>query len=420
MFEKKKGKHSDTLIIHPTSIHLYCRFPSTAAMVARNPASTMVQCPFIFLFATVLAIQFTTTTAFALAPTTRTTTTSTQRIITAITPSWRTKSIGKSSPETILHLSTETLASASSLESNSNDEYVVLKPDEASDEWEMDCYSRPVVVNGKKLWEVLITDSAGSFRFRKALPSNSVNSKTLRQTVEDVIDLAVVKPSTIRFFRGAMFNMINIALQELPDVTSKPSRCTFQLASWLEELYSTTYPDMPGYNPGMLVGAGAPSFLNVKTPVKLPDALRGEQYAFVALPVAEFLPGGDVNDENIGVGRLCPLPTTGPSQQQLPGDAFVQGIVILTTRAKALASWLAGSEVVALTADLRKRILTMEAGIDTQFLMAKLNDQQRAEAAAFEEGKDALSGLHFLSVQVSDDDEEPAGFWLLRDLPRGI
>ena len=48
------------------------------------------------------------------------------------------------------------------------------------------------------------------------------------------------------------------------------------------------------------------------------------------------------------------------------------------------------------------------------------NDQQRAEAAAFEEGKDALSGLHFLSVQVSDDDEEPAGFWLLRDLPRGI
>lgn len=294
---------------------------------------------------------------------------------------------------------------------SSTTEYSVINPDKATEEWELDCYSRPVVVNGKKLWEVLLTDSAGSFRYRQELPSNQVNSKTLRKIVDDLIEEVDTKPSIIRFFRGAMFNMINIALSDLP-VTAKPSRCTFALAAWLEERQKSVYPAMEGYNRNM-VGSSAPSFLDVRTPVKLPDALRGEKYAFVALPVSEFFPGGGVTQENIGVGRLCPLPSN------IPGDAFVQGIVILSSRAKTLATWLAGTEVVAFTADLRKRILTMETDIDTQYLMAKLNDQQREEGAAFEEGKDMLQGLHFVSVQVSEDDD-PEGFWLLRELPSGI
>jgi hypothetical protein len=48
-----------------------------------------------------------------------------------------------------------------------------------------------------------------------------------------------------------------------------------------------------------------PAFFDVRTPLKLPDALRGEKYAFVGLPVAEFQPGGGVNESNIGVGKLC-------------------------------------------------------------------------------------------------------------------
>ena len=300
-------------------------------------------------------------------------------------------------------------------------EYTVINREAATDEWELDCYSRPVVVNGKKLWEVLITDSSGSFQFRQELPSNQVNSKTLRQVVDDLMEEAETKPNVIRFFRGAMFNMINIALSELP-VTSKPSRCTFALASWLEERHRDVYPSMEGYNVNMVGSTGAPSFLDVRTPIKLPDALRGEKYAFVALPVQEFLPGGGVSPENIGVGRLCQLPASlsdNNSNNSIAADTFVQGVVILSSRAPALAAWLAGTEVVALQADLRKRILTMETDIDTQFLMAKLNDQQRAEAAAFEEGKDALQGLHFVSVQTTEDDD-PEGFWLLRELPSGI
>jgi len=159
-------------------------------------------------------------------------------------------------------------------------------------------------------------------------------------------------------------------------------------------------------------GIGA-TFLDIRTAVKLPDALRGEKYAFVGLPLSEFIQGGGVSIENVGVGRLCPL------DDCLPADSFVQGVVILTSRAKALASWLAGTEVAGIKADLKKRELVMETDIDNQYLMAKLNDDQRREAANFEEGKDALNGLHFISVQ-NGEDNAPEGFWLLREIPDNL
>jgi len=280
-----------------------------------------------------------------------------------------------------------------------------------SSEWELDCYSRPVIVDGKKLWEVLITDSSGSFRFCKALPSNSVNSRELRKLVEQEMDSSPVKPTIIRFFRGAMFNMINIALTDL-DVICRPSRCTYALADWIQERNRDVYPKMADYRANMVSGEST-GILDVRTPVKLPDALRGEKYAFVGLPLAEFLPGGSIDADNIGVGRLCPI------DPALPGDTFVQGVVILTPRAKALSYWLAGTEVSGLTCDLRKRNLVMETDISTEYLMARLNDIQRQEGVGYEQGKDQLGGMHFISVQT-DEDEDPAGFWLLRKIPRNL
>lgn len=308
--------------------------------------------------------------------------------------------------------------------SNPDIDFSVFEGRKPSEDWELDCYSRPVITTGgKKLWEVLITDSTGSFRYCKTLPSNQVNSKVLRQTVEDLMEDPNIdcKPSTIRFFRGAMFNMVNIALSEL-DVVGRPSRCTNSIAGWLEERHRDVYPNMEGYRAQMGVsggfGSGGPSFLNVRTPVKMPDALRGEKYAFVALPLAEMLPGGSINSDNIGVGRLCPISDTLAGGLP-PADTFVQGIVILTQRPEALAAWLAGTELASMSCDLRKRDLIMETDIDTRYLMAKLNDQQREEGVAFEEGKDALNGLHFVCVQ-RDEDDDPAGFWLMRELPTGI
>jgi len=327
----------------------------------------------------------------------------------ATTTPWRTNGILRSS--------------VNSIETPPDIDFTTYEGKAPSEDWELDCYSRPVMtVGNKKLWEVLITDSTGSFRFCKTLPSNNVNSKVLRQTVEDLIEDPNIdtKPSTIRFFRGAMFNMINIALSEL-DVVGRPSRCTNSIAQWLEERHRDVYPNMEGYRATMGVsafGSGGPSFLNVRTPVKMPDAIRGEKYAFVALPLAEMLPGGSITSENIGVGRLCPVPENIGGDLP-PADTFVQGIVILTQRPDALAAWLAGTELASMSCDLRKRDLIMETDIDTRYLMAKLNDEQREEGVAFEEGKDALNGLHFVCVQ-RDEDDEPAGFWLMRELPSGI
>jgi hypothetical protein len=131
---------------------------------------------------------------------------------------------------------------------SSSVELTIVDGKKPSTDWELDCYSRPVVGSGgKKLWEVLVTDSTESFRFCKVLPSNQVNSKELRKTVEELIDdvSLPVKPTTIRFFRGAMFNMINIALSDL-DVVGRPSRCTYAIARWLEERHRDVYPDMEG------------------------------------------------------------------------------------------------------------------------------------------------------------------------------
>lgn len=41
------------------------------------------------------------------------------------------------------------------------------------------------------------------------LATNRVNSREVRRVVEEIIDESEVKPSTIRFFRGAMFNMVS-------------------------------------------------------------------------------------------------------------------------------------------------------------------------------------------------------------------
>jgi hypothetical protein len=81
--------------------------------------------------------------------------------------------------------------------------------------------------------------------------------------------------------------------------------------------------------------------------------IEPEKYAFVALPVT---------DQNIGVGRVCPV------APDLPADTFVQGIVILPSRADALANWLAGTELSGFKVDLRKRTLVMETEIDIQYI----------------------------------------------------
>jgi hypothetical protein len=274
---------------------------------------------------------------------------------------------------------------------------------------QVDCYSRPVVVGGKKLWEVLITDATGQFRHVSPLAANKVNSREVRAIVAAVVENAPVRPKQIRFFRRAMFNMLNIALKDVaPNVALKPSRSTYALYAWLEQREKEVYPKMKGYKPSAVTGG---SFLDINTPQKLPDAMRADQFAFVSLPLSEVMAGGDIDAENIGAGQLCPVP------EGLDPDAMLSGVLFITMRAENLAMWLAGSELSHLKADLKRRELVMETGLSTRYLTAKLTDEQRIEAQAFEAGKARLKGLHFVGVQKTPEDDEVAGFWLVREVP---
>lgn len=277
-------------------------------------------------------------------------------------------------------------------------------PDDMSSEWELDCYSRPVMGDdNKKLWEVLLTDSKGSFRYLKTLSSNLVNSRNLRKVVEEVMEEAPVRPTSIRFFRNQMFNMITIALSTL-DVEVKPSRRTHNLFMWLDEREKSVYPKMPGYNPQLRQQTILD--YDVSQPDRLPDVLKAQSYAFVALP-AEVFWNKEVNEDNINRGRLCPI-------REMPKAGWIHGITLFSKRAEAVAAWMNGLEIAHLRADLLTRELMLNTDISTQFVVAPLLEPQKKEAQIFEKGKADAKGYHFLSVQESPDSEEVTGFWLLR------
>eukprot|EP00629_Pelagomonadales_sp_RCC1024_P017551 CAMPEP_0119273692 /NCGR_PEP_ID=MMETSP1329-20130426/10898_1 /TAXON_ID=114041 /ORGANISM="Genus nov. species nov., Strain RCC1024" /LENGTH=324 /DNA_ID=CAMNT_0007273925 /DNA_START=32 /DNA_END=1003 /DNA_ORIENTATION=- len=270
-----------------------------------------------------------------------------------------------------------------------------------SSEWELDCFSRPVVVDGKKLWELLVVDATGQWREVVALPASGVNSVAVREAVEGVIAKAPVKPTVIRFFRRQMLNMLTIALNGVaaarPTLRVAPSRATHALYDWLAEREASVYPEMEGYAAGAAAVARDRMTAPV-TPARLPEGLRGEQYAFVTLPVAEVLEGGGITEDNVGVGKL--IPVSAPH----PPDAMLPGVAILTRRADALAMSLASTELAAVRADATQRSLVLDVALDESFLVAKLNDDQRVEAAGFEKAKSGLGGLHFIVVQGPEDD----------------
>eukprot|EP01036_Dinobryon_divergens_P025609 gene25609-34175_t len=279
-------------------------------------------------------------------------------------------------------------------------------PNDMTDEWELDCYSRPVIgEDGKKLWELLLTDSESRFRYLKPIPSNLVNSRNVRKIVEDILEQSPVRPKSIRFFRNQMFNMINIALSTL-DVDVKPSRRTTSLYMWLQEREENVYPLMAGYNPQLKQQTILD--YDVTQPDRLPDVFKAESYAFVALP-SEVFWDGQVNAENIKKGRLCPI-------RDMPRKegTWVHGINLYSKRAAAVAAWMNGLEIAFLKADLIGRELLVHTDIRTQLILAPLMDAQKKEAQMFEKGKAEAAGYHFISVQSSPDSEEVEGFWLLR------
>lgn len=279
--------------------------------------------------------------------------------------------------------------------------------------WELDFYSRPILdEQQKKVWEMLVCESPidrranpdSLFRYAQYCPSTQVNSLWLKTALEAAIAQAPKPPDRIRFFRQAMNNMITKACAEV-GIEAQLSRRTFVLSQWLEQRMQEVYPQEAGYQSGT-----NPSVAFATTPPqRLPDALIGQQWAFVTLAANNF---ADMQDWSIDFGEFFPL-----DLMQLPPETQIPGVVIFSPRALALAGWMSGLELAGLQYETSPAQLLLETGISDRWILANLPTAQlQAEAAEFEAAKQAAKQVHFLAVQTDPQTEAFAGFWLLQAL----
>jgi len=271
--------------------------------------------------------------------------------------------------------------------------------------WELDFYSRPILdEQQKKLWEVLVCDTHRAFEYSRFCSSTQVNSSWLRSTLEEALAEAPQAPERIRFFRQPMNNMIMRACEELK-IPAQLSRRTFALYQWLQQRTQEVYPTHPGFQP-----LATNPVQYEPAPLKpLPDALMGQQWAFVTLEASAFR---EMDAWTIDFGETFTLPMLGESEKQIPG------LVVFSDRAQPLAAWMSGLEPAFLKFEHSSPPrLVLETGAIDRWLFANLKDPQlQAEAQGFETAKQQAQQVHFLAVQSAPDAESFAGFWLLQEL----
>lgn len=283
--------------------------------------------------------------------------------------------------------------------------------------WELDFYSRPIIdERQKKKWEVLICESPlnvgdnaeSLFRYSQLCPSSTVNSLWLAGAIKDAIASAPKPPEKIRFFRRQMANMITKACEDL-EIPVASSRRTLALNLWLEERMQSYYPEQEGYQVAV-----NPSVQFVpETAVPLPDALIGEKWAFVSLPIAAF---DEMSEWDIGFGEAFGLPMTG-----LGPETQIPGLIIFSSRANALAGWMSGLELAFMKFEAASAItparLVLDTGANDRWILANLKDAAtEAEGEKFEAAKKQAKQVHFLAIQSNPESESFAGFWLLHEL----
>ncbi|MGP1375520.1 MAG: Tab2/Atab2 family RNA-binding protein [Almyronema sp.] len=280
--------------------------------------------------------------------------------------------------------------------------------------WELDFYSRPIVdERGKKCWEVLISEGVQSvnanhtdlFQYSKFLANTEVNSIQLQAALEEAIAQAPKPPSRIRFFRYAMQAMIERACNEL-NIAAKPSRRTIALQQLLEHRQQAVYPQEAGYQPSTNPIVSPPP----PVPRSLPDALMGQQWAFVTLTAEDF---AEMPDWKIDFSEAFPLEMVG-----VYPETRVPGVIIFSPRALPLAGWMSGLELAYLTTSsaAQPTQLLLETGTTESWILANLSTPAtQAEAQNFEQAKQAANQVHFVAVQTDPNAESFTGFWLLQE-----
>jgi RNA-binding protein Tab2/Atab2 len=281
--------------------------------------------------------------------------------------------------------------------------------------WELDFYSRPVVdEQKKKQWEVLICESPLSidtrvdslFRYSQFCSNTEVNSVWLRKALEEAIAQAPKPPDKIRFFRRQMTNMIVRGCEDA-GIPATVSRRTLALNQWIQQRMQEVYPTYPNYQAAV---ANPSVSLPDSAPQPLPDALIGQQWAFVTLEASAF---ADFSEWDIGFSEAFPLDMVGVSPEMR-----IPGVIIFSPRALPLAGWMSGLDLAYLKGDRNAPArLVLETGGSDAWILATLNSPAlQKEAQNFEMAKQQSHQVHFIAVQSDPQSESFAGFWLLQEL----
>ena len=205
---------------------------------------------------------------------------------------------------------------------------------------------------GKKVWELLICDETRSFEHAEFFPNNRINSVELAKAIERVIVAQGARPRRFKFFRSQMQTIITRACNDV-GVDPLPSRRCQTLTTWLDWRVENVYKNDPGWD-----GAASPMMgFEASAPRPLPDALRGESWAFVALPLVGVKEEAEQVRANKVFGDLLEI------DPNLPDDTLVPGIAVYTRRAAALAGWTKGLELGGISVDLDMGTLILDTGV---------------------------------------------------------
>ena len=280
------------------------------------------------------------------------------------------------------------------------------------DVWELDFCSRPMLdVRGKKVWELLICDPTGEWVFSRYMPNNKINSTELKGLLKEVLATpGATKPSKVLFFRAQMQTIISRALEDL-DIKAVPSRRCFTLQDLLTTRLETVYKVDDRFSEA----AGTMFQLDLAPPMDIADALRGEQWAFVQLPLSALRE--ELKSLEAGTAFGATLPSI--DSLKLSDDVMLPGVAVFSKRAAPLAAWTNGLELACLKADVDRSCLLLETGVRDRYRYGAWRRSKAAnqEADAWEAAKGESKGVHFLAVQTDPDAPECTGLWVLRDAP---
>eukprot|EP00933_Yihiella_yeosuensis_P044778 TRINITY_DN40047_c0_g1_i1.p1 TRINITY_DN40047_c0_g1~~TRINITY_DN40047_c0_g1_i1.p1 ORF type:complete len:468 (+),score=39.43 TRINITY_DN40047_c0_g1_i1:48-1406(+) len=277
-----------------------------------------------------------------------------------------------------------------------SDETTSVDWNNVSNEWEIDCFSRPVVRDGKKMWELMLTDKNAAYRRVAQMKPTRVNSVVVQKLLTIFIEESKVKPRVIRFFRKVMKNMLTVAVNNCIDLMGEPlantkaipTRNCHMLRLWLGYREREVYPKMIGYNPPPKKRSTSVQAQMVKMVYEpLPKNLLFSKYAVCAfeLSVLQQLQPGQLP------GTRCRIPPG------IPENTQVYGLLLLSLNADYLAMQVKSLELAAVRFEPETDELLMDLGIDTTYKVCQVPSEEKEVLLKFERSKRQLGGFHFVA-----------------------